>query len=210
MSLRIVQAVDPAIGLTHRADYFVMATVGMEWAIQGRPIFILDIFRDRITFPEQPRVIESQFLKWQPFGAMYVAIESIFYQSALIQAMRIRGRVPIREINRRLGNRVSPDKETRAASLQARYEQGQIHHPPNAPWLDDFEEELLSFPRGEHDDQVDAVVDAVDALTLGPGWAQTAASYMDFVWDPSEAGDDTGLYADLGVGQQDQDLLLSR
>jgi hypothetical protein len=34
--------------------------------------------------------------------------------------------------------------------------------PKDAPWLDDFVAELLSFP-GRHDDQV-------DALAQGPAW----------------------------------------
>ena len=27
----------------------------------------------------------------------------------------------------------------------------------NAPWLDEFKKELLSFPKGRHDDQIDAL-----------------------------------------------------
>ena len=31
-----------------------------------------------------------------------------------------------------------------------------MHLPANAPWLDDFLLELLAFPHGKHDDQVDS------------------------------------------------------
>jgi hypothetical protein len=30
-----------------------------------------------------------------------------------------------------------------------------VWHREGAPWLTDYEDELLSFPRGKHDDQVD-------------------------------------------------------
>jgi len=49
----------------------------------------------------------------------------------------------------------SMDKPTRARSFQARMAMGKVYLPRNAPWLADFESELLSFPVGVHDDQVD-------------------------------------------------------
>lgn len=202
MALRICQAVDPAIGQTHRADFFVIATVGMEMSRPTRPIFILDIFRDRIPFPDQPRAIEAAWRKWRPYGGTYVAVETLFYQSALIQQLIFEGRVPCRPIDRRLGNRMSPDKETRAAGLQARYENGQIHHPPWAPWLEAYETELLAAFRGTHDDQIDAVVDAVDALTLGARWTETAANYLPFEFDPEAPTDESGLYASFGIRER--------
>jgi predicted phage terminase large subunit-like protein len=47
------------------------------------------------------------------------------------------------------------DKPTRARSFQARMAMGKVYLPRSAPWLADFEAELLSFPAGVHDDQVD-------------------------------------------------------
>ena len=35
-------------------------------------------------------------------------------------------------------------------------EYGKIFLKRNAPWLDDFRAEIVSFPYGRHDDQVDA------------------------------------------------------
>jgi hypothetical protein len=39
--------------------------------------------------------------------------------------------------------------------IAARYEVGMVYHREGAPWLTDYEDELLSFPRGKNDDQVD-------------------------------------------------------
>jgi hypothetical protein len=50
------------------------------------------------------------------------------------------------------------DKVTRARTLAARYEGGKVFHLHSAPGLADFEEELVAFPNGRHDDQVDAAV----------------------------------------------------
>lgn len=47
------------------------------------------------------------------------------------------------------------DKYTRALTVAAYYEHGSVWHPRDAPWLDEWEEELVAFPAGAHDDQVD-------------------------------------------------------
>lgn len=48
------------------------------------------------------------------------------------------------------------DKPTRARAFQARMASGKVFFPRNKHWLAAFEQELLSFPAGKHDDQVDA------------------------------------------------------
>lgn len=48
------------------------------------------------------------------------------------------------------------DKPTRARAFQARMASGKVYLPENAPWLADFVSELLTFPAGKNDDQVDA------------------------------------------------------
>ena len=35
------------------------------------------------------------------------------------------------------------------------YQSGKVYHPAGSPWLHTWESELLEFPTGEHDDQVD-------------------------------------------------------
>ena len=42
-------------------------------------------------------------------------------------------------------------------AARAKIEAGHVHLPNSAPWLGEFLTELLSFPYGRHDDQVDSV-----------------------------------------------------
>jgi predicted phage terminase large subunit-like protein len=49
------------------------------------------------------------------------------------------------------------DKATRARSIEARMSMGMVYLPKNAPWKDDLVSELLHFPAGIHDDQVDVL-----------------------------------------------------
>jgi predicted phage terminase large subunit-like protein len=48
------------------------------------------------------------------------------------------------------------DKPTRGRSIQARSSMGKVYLPEKASWVNAFTQELLMFPAGKHDDQVDA------------------------------------------------------
>lgn len=58
------------------------------------------------------------------------------------------------------------DKTTRARPASAQAEAGNIKMV-RAPWNDVLIQELCAFPAGSHDDQVDALSDALDELALG-------------------------------------------
>ena len=57
------------------------------------------------------------------------------------------------------------DKEARLLAQSARFEAGQVHLPHDAPWLATYMDELLAFPNGRHDDQVDSTSQALHWLT---------------------------------------------
>jgi len=62
--------------------------------------------------------------------------------------------------------RMTGDKVTRASAFAAQVEAGNVVLLRNA-WNDDFVNELGDFPRGKHDDQVDAAADAFNDLARG-------------------------------------------
>jgi hypothetical protein len=49
------------------------------------------------------------------------------------------------------------DKAVRAQSVRGKMAMDGLYVPSHAPWYPDFRAELLSFPFGKHDDQVDAI-----------------------------------------------------
>ncbi len=71
--------------------------------------------------------------------------------------MKVRGR-PIEAI------RVDADKITRALAWAGLAEDGKVILVQGT-WIDDFVDEVCSFPYGSHDDQVDAVSLAVRMLS---------------------------------------------
>ena len=69
-----------------------------------------------------------------------------------------------------IGRRPDADKEVRMLRHEAVFESGNIWLPKEAPWLADFQSELLAFPNGKYDDQV-------DALLLFLDWFGTSTRY---------------------------------
>ena len=53
------------------------------------------------------------------------------------------------------------DKLTRMAIQSAKIEGRRFFLPYQAPWLADFEDELFAFPNAPHDDQIDALSQAL-------------------------------------------------
>jgi predicted phage terminase large subunit-like protein len=60
-------------------------------------------------------------------------------------------------MTRPIGVKPEGSKVDRMAAQSAKIEAGHVHLPHSAPWLGEFLTELLSFPNGRHDDQVDSV-----------------------------------------------------
>jgi predicted phage terminase large subunit-like protein len=79
-------------------------------------------------------------------------IEDTSSGMGLIQMFRQNSNLVVRR------QRLDADKQTRMERHEARLEAGDFFLPKAAPWLRDFEDELLTFPNGRHDDQVDAVL----------------------------------------------------
>jgi predicted phage terminase large subunit-like protein len=55
----------------------------------------------------------------------------------------------------------------------AKFENGQVFFPNEAPWLADLEAELFAFPNGRHDNQVDSISQALSYKNRSI-WTQTS------------------------------------
>jgi predicted phage terminase large subunit-like protein len=58
---------------------------------------------------------------------------------------------------RPIGQKPEGSKTDRMVAQSAKIEAGHVHLPREADWLDGFLLEMLAFPHGRHDDQVDSV-----------------------------------------------------
>lgn len=72
------------------------------------------------------------------------------------------------------GHRPSGDKFTRAKPLSSQFEHGNIKIV-RGPWNSDFINEMVWFPKGGHDDQVDAISGAYEGIVAGEGLSMRQA-----------------------------------
>ena len=143
--------VDLAVSMKTSADFTVIGVFGL---LPSGVMLLLDLDRARREGPDIVPTIRRYVVKWR---LPTVWVEKVAFQLSLIQQAH-RERLPVREL--------APDKDkvSRAMPATAALEGGRILLPPSAAWLRDFKTELLSFPEGVHDDQVDVVSYAVEVV----------------------------------------------
>lgn len=142
---RIVQSWDTAMTPGAAADYSACTT----WLTRKNHYYLLDVTRVKLDFPSLRSRVISHARHW---SANTLLIENKGSGQSLIQEMR---RTPGAPQPIAIG--VHKDKATRLSAVSSMIEQGQVFLPKTAAWLDDFRSELLQFPNGRHDDQVDSM-----------------------------------------------------
>ena len=143
---------DLAIGQRDRNDYSVGIVVGVDEYDQ---IFVVDLIRGRYDGFELVEKILDVYEQWRPG---IVGIEKGHIEMALgpFLEKRVRERKLYEAYFKdlKVGRR---DKEARARAIQGRMQQGMVYFPKDAVWTGPLIAELLRFPHGTHDDQVDAL-----------------------------------------------------
>ena len=124
-------------------DYSACVTMG----IGATSLFVLEVFREQMQFPDLKRVCRQQFDKWLPAG---VYVEAKASGKSLVQELRRDTALPIIEVQ------VDRDKVSRAHAITPTVEAGRVLLPDSAAWVGDFVDELCTFPKATHDDMVDA------------------------------------------------------
>lgn len=177
-ALRRFCTVDLAASLKESADWTVVATWGQ--APDGT-LLLLGVARDRVEGPAIVPLIQGQLDRW---GAPAAWIESQGFQLHVVQQARRYG-LRVREL------RADRDKLSRALPATAELEAGAVLFPAQAEWLEVWEAELLAFPGGAHDDQVDTLSYAVQvAIELGEAGLPTGLADVPPSDDPGAWGDD--------------------
>lgn len=164
----VYQTVDTAATDKEKSDYFVVLTFALiTKTLDGRiltdaneyrryqqsgqemqkHIYVLDVYRNKVETTDHEDVLRIQREKWRPV-VQYV--ENVTFGLVLIQSAQKKG-LPIDKLD------ADKSKTLRSEQVSIYYRNGQVWHPKEADWLEDFENEISTFPNAKHDDQFDCI-----------------------------------------------------
>ena len=148
--MKVVQSWDTAGKDTPHSDWSVCTT----WLIDNGDYYLIDLVRGRYDYPRLREVAIALAEQYKPD---FVLIEDSSTGTALIPDLK-----QLKGLS--LGVTAVPverDKVGRLYVQEIKFATGRVHFPRKAPFLGVLEAELLAFPRGKHDDQVDSITQAL-------------------------------------------------
>lgn len=154
----IIQSWDCSFGVKKTTSSYV---AGHVYGVSGERFFLLDRVFKRMTFTETLAAIKRLTSKWP--ASRYKLIEAKANGPAVINSIKdsISGIVPI------------TPHESKTARMHAAlpYIEGGgliLPHPVDAPWVNDFVANIVSFPHGATDDDADSLSQVLNWFIVGP------------------------------------------
>jgi predicted phage terminase large subunit-like protein len=149
--LRYYITADLAVSEKERADYSVFVVAGVD---EDRRIHIVDVIRDRLDPLE---IVDLIFELDSVYDPEAIGMEKMMITQTLgpflREEMRRRDQYPTMVQLTHEGK----DKVQRFKNMQARLRAKTVKFEKQSDWYPRFEDEILKFPRGTKDDQVDAI-----------------------------------------------------
>lgn len=139
------QTIDTAMKDGRDNDYTSAATFAVtpDWEI-----LVYDVWRAKVTVPDQyPMILR---LRDRFPQVEFQAVEDRSSGTGLIQQS-------VRDGRPFVALKADSSKTMRARVIATYYGAGSVYHRVDMPTLTDFEDELLTFPTGVHDDMVDVL-----------------------------------------------------
>jgi predicted phage terminase large subunit-like protein len=149
----LLQSWDTASKCGEMNSYSVCTT----WGVFDNYFYLLDVHRERLTYPQLKRRAGELFRRFDPWK---VLIEDKASGISLIQEFRAEGLYCIEACKPEPGR----DKHVRLGEQSIKFESGRVYLPKQAPWLDEYIREITGFPGSKHDDQVDSTTQALEFL----------------------------------------------
>lgn len=151
---QVIQSWDMTFKDSDGSDY----VAGQVWGNAGASIYMLpDREYGRMDFPATCEAFQS--LTNRHPDALVKLVEDKANGPAVIAMLRTK-------INGIIAVNPKGSKVARASAISPLIEAGNVYLPSPAicPWVTDFVDECASFPNGAHDDQVDAMTQALQRL----------------------------------------------
>lgn len=158
----VFQSWDTANKAKEVNDFSVCTT----WGVKDKKLYLLNVLRRRMEYPELKRAIRDHAAEFQPKN---ILIEDKGSGTHLIQDLIHDG---VHEVTRYMPK---AEKIMRLYSTTSTIENGFVFLPETAAWLAEYVYELTTFPKGKYDDQADSTSQALD-------WIKNRLSELDCAW----------------------------
>ena len=150
----VVQSWDSANKVTELSDYSVCTT----WGVRNKKLYLLDVLRKRLSYPELKKAVQQQAEKHSP---TVILIEDKASGTQLVQDLTNDG---LRIVK---GIKPEGDKVMRFNAQTATIENGFVYIPKEASWLAEYVHEMTTFPGAKFDDQADSTAQALAWINQG-------------------------------------------
>lgn len=148
---RIYQAWDFAITENNDSDYTVGSTIAQDFEDN---LFVLDVIRFRSS--DSIYIVDTILDYWDQWNCDFLGFEDgqiwKTMEAQFEKRTQERKMYPSWELLKPL-----TDKLVRAHPLKGRMQAGKVYFCIGGDWFEECERELLRFPGGKHDDQVDSL-----------------------------------------------------
>lgn len=147
------QVWDTAFTEKREGDYSACCT----FFVTRDGLFLADVYRAHLGLPQLKEMMKMKWSQWND----YFRISRIFVENkgsglSVMQSLKKETHLPL--IALEPDSFLGKDKRARAEAASGYLQAGRVVFKTGAPWLSDFENELLRFPRGRNDDMMDAFV----------------------------------------------------
>ena len=166
----IMQSWDTASTVAEQSSYSVCTT----WLCKDNHYYLLDVFRERLEYPDLEKHARRLAQHWR---ADMILIERTTGSLPLISSLRQSGKLNVKDL------KPVSDKSTRMRAETPALAAGRVHLPRHAPWLAEYQREMVNFPKSTYNDQVDSTSQFLFwARGFGPKHprSQPASSWIDF------------------------------
>lgn len=160
----IIQSWDCASKLGQTNDFSVCTTWGLT---PQRNVYLLHVFRKKLEYPELKRMVREMAGQHE---AGIVLIEDAGAGTQLVQELRQERFARIEGIKPKL------DKCTRMLIQTPMIEAGKVYIPNEATWIATYLHEMVMFPQGKFDDQIDSTSQALGFIGSPAALDQLATS----------------------------------
>ena len=145
---KVYQSWDTAYKTGQENDYSVCTTWSVVKTVYSTDYYLIDMWQGKVEYPQLIEKLISLYYKYEPNE---VLIEDKASGQTLIQDLKQKGLKQVKPI------KVEKDKVARVNNITELFYNGRVLFYDKAHYLQDLQNELITFPSGKHDDIVDSI-----------------------------------------------------